>query len=493
MSKKACHSELVSETKNGGESLPLARTSSLATPSPRGKAPKTPEVSREFCETKLDSERKRTNNAPVDSLIEAPYELPKGWKWCRLGDVCKTFADGDWIESKDQSESGIRLVQTGNIGNGEFRDKEDKYHYISEETFKKLKCTEIFPGDILISRLPEPVGRSCIIPDSNYKMITAVDCTIIRLFENITCKNWFCYYTQSHVYAGLIHELCTGTTRLRISRKNLGEIPFPLPPTLTEQQRIVNRIETMFAKLDEAKEKAQNVVDSFETRKAAILHKAFTGELTANWRKENGVSDDSWKEKRLEEICEKIVCGKTPTGYISSTGEIPYLKVYNISNNNIDFDTIPQFIPKEIHNGKLASSILKPYDVVMNIVGPPLRKIAIIPNTYLEWNMNQAIVRFRALSGLNYRYLYWSLINPKTLSSVIEETRGVVGQQNISVSQSRDLIISVPSLPEQQEIVRILDTVLEKESRAKDAAQNVLDQIALLKKSILARAFRGEL
>ena len=96
----------------------------------------------------------------------------------RLEDVCTVFTDGDWIESKDQSEKGIRLVQTGNIGEGIYLEKESRAKYIPEDTFKRLKCTEIFPGDILVSRLPEPVGRACIIPEKTERMITAVACFI---------------------------------------------------------------------------------------------------------------------------------------------------------------------------------------------------------------------------------------------------------------------------------------------------------------------------
>ena len=153
----------------------------------------------------------------------------------------------------------------------------------------------------------------------------------------------------------------------------------------------------------------------------------------------------------------------------------------------------PQFIPKEIHEGKLKGSILKPNDVIMNIVGPPLRKIAIIPDDYPEWNMNQAIVRFRPGPSLQYRFLYYALVNPETLDNVISETKGVVGQANISVTQSRNLVISLPSVSEQTEIIRILDDLLDKENQAKEAAEGVLKQINLIKKAILARAFRGEL
>ena len=107
--------------------------------------------------------------------------------------------------------------------------------------------------------------------------------------------------------------------------------------------------------------------------------------------------------------------------------------------------------------------------------------------------MNQAIVRFRPYDSLQYRFLYYALVNPETLDDVIAATKGVVGQANISVTQSRELVIPLPSTEEQTEIVRILDDLLAKEQQAKEAAEKVLEQIDLTRKAILARAFRGEL
>ena len=120
------------------------------------------------------------------------------WKWMPMKKVTTLMCDGDWIEKKDQSDSGIRLVQTGNVGNGRFIDKPNSYKYISEDTFKRLNCTEIFPGDILISRLPSPVGRACELPEVDYRMITAVDCTIIRLNDSIL-KPLFLYYNHLRI------------------------------------------------------------------------------------------------------------------------------------------------------------------------------------------------------------------------------------------------------------------------------------------------------
>lgn len=160
----------------------------------------------------------------------------------RLKDVCNVFLDGDWIENKDQSPAGIRLIQTGNIGNGIFLEKKERARFISEETFARLKCNEIFPGDILVSRLPDPIGRACIIPDTDERMITAVDCTICRVDKSMILPEFLCYFMRSAMYCNAIMENVTGTTRKRISRKNLGNVNVRLFP-LDDQQAIVHKLD----------------------------------------------------------------------------------------------------------------------------------------------------------------------------------------------------------------------------------------------------------
>ena len=161
------------------------------------------------------------------------------FKNCReqksLSDLCDVFMDGDWIESKDQSDFGIRLIQTGNVGNGVFKDKGDKARYISQETFDRLNCTEIYAGDILVSRLPDPVGRSCIVPRGLGKCITAVDCTIIRLGATILPEYFICF-TKTPAYTTQIKQFLSGTTRLRVSRANLGNVIVPVPPICKQKQ-----------------------------------------------------------------------------------------------------------------------------------------------------------------------------------------------------------------------------------------------------------------
>ena len=183
-------------------------------------------------------------------------------KRVRLDELCLHFGDGDWIESKDQSEEGIRLIQTGNVGNGEYKDKDDKARYISEETFIRLGCTEVFPGDILISRLPDPIGRACIVPEMP-KSITAVDCTIVRLKADVL-STFFVNFTKTPMYTMQIDSFTTGSTRKRISRANLGSVMVPVPD-LARQERFVSIAEQSDKskfELQQAIEKVDNLIKS---------------------------------------------------------------------------------------------------------------------------------------------------------------------------------------------------------------------------------------
>ena len=157
-------------------------------------------------------------------------EIPK----VSMSELCTTFIDGDWIEAKDQSDSGYRLVQTGNVGVCEYVDKEEHARFVSEDTFKRLNCTEIHPGDILFSRLPDPIGRCCLIPRGFQKAITAVDCTITRLKDSCL-PEYLMVYTTTNMYSEQIKTCVTGTTRQRISRGNLAKIQVPLPSTERQQ------------------------------------------------------------------------------------------------------------------------------------------------------------------------------------------------------------------------------------------------------------------
>ncbi|MGE9841755.1 restriction endonuclease subunit S [Selenomonas bovis] len=440
--------------------------------------------------------KKKQDLTPEERLAAAlvpeeewPYALPDGWKWVYWG-KCGDFIAGTGFPKLYQGIIGEKypFYKVGSLrsidADGYLMDNQ---HSIDDKILLKIKAKKIEPNSIVFAKIGEAIKLN---RRGLTKQVCCVDNNMMAFQAD---KNLLDYHYVYYWSTGIdLYKYTNATTVPAIRKTDLEKIVFPLPP-LSEQHRLVARIESLFAKLDAAREKVQSVLDSHETRKAALLHAAFTGKLTAKWREEQGESSHAWRIEKLENLCEKITCGKTPKNDISPQGEIPYLKVYNIVNDKIDFRSKPQYISRDVHETKLKSSILKPNDVIMNIVGPPLRKIAIIPDTYPEWNMNQAIVRFRPKEGLDYHFLYYALLNPETLDDVVQRTKGVVGQANISITQSRNLKIKVPPLPEQQEIIRILDRLLAREQRARQAAEETLAAIDRMKQSILARAFRGEL
>ena len=185
----------------------------------------------------------RTYSAYRPSGVKWLDDVPKHWKINKIKNLARpgknTFVDGDWIESPYITSDGIRLIQTGNIGTGEYREK--GFRYISDETFKDLACTEIQSGDILICRLGKPVARACLAPQLRKRMITSVDVCILKPHDVINAR-FIVYCMSSRPYLDWVGSLVRGSTRDRVSRSMLGAFPIPLPP-LSEQRAIVRYLD----------------------------------------------------------------------------------------------------------------------------------------------------------------------------------------------------------------------------------------------------------
>lgn len=188
----------------------------------------------------------------------------------KLKDVAVLFADGDWIESKDQAPDGIRLVQTGNVGFGVYIDKPQNAKYISEATFHRLNCLEIYDGDILISRLPEPAGRACLLPQSAERRITAVDCTVIRTDKSVIDRTYLLQFLCSDQYLKTVNSFLAGGTRQRISRKNLEGIEVPYPSI--DQQRYYG---SFLCKVDARITNAENRLNCLSRLRCFMLQQLF--------------------------------------------------------------------------------------------------------------------------------------------------------------------------------------------------------------------------
>ena len=165
-----------------------------------------------------------------DSGVEWLGEVPAHWDVLQLRGTAEpepySFTDGDWVESPYITDEGVRLIQTGNIGVGYYR--EQGFRYISEEAFSKLKCTELFSGDVLICRLADPVGRACLAPDLDSRMITSVDVCILKTKTDVNEK-FLVYFLSSEQYLSFMASVSRGGTRQRVSRSFLGGVRVALP------------------------------------------------------------------------------------------------------------------------------------------------------------------------------------------------------------------------------------------------------------------------
>lgn len=379
----------------------------------------------------------------------------KNWIRKKISEITTFFEDGDWIESKDQSINGIRLIQTGNVGNGFFKERGEKSRYISESTFKKLRCTEIFKDDCLISRLPDPVGRACLLPDTGEKMITSVDCTIIRFDKKQIIPNWFLYYTLSNEYQSEIQKQVTGATRQRISRKNLGLVSIPVAPLL-EQQRIVSILDEAFIAIATAKANAEQ-----NLKNARELFESYLQGVFEN-------KGDDWEEQRLES-CFKLKSGNNLTSKnMSEDGIYPVFGGNGIAGLHNDFN-------------------LSGSNVIIGRVGALCGNVRhIVDKIWLTDNAFK-IVDFK----FDFDHVFLThLLNYKNLRGFARQA----AQPVISNSSLKDVVLRFPkSIKAQQTIAQKIDSLSIEIQKLESNYQNKLEDLEELKKSVLQKAFSGEL
>jgi type I restriction enzyme S subunit len=177
-----------------------------------------------------------------------PFGVPHDWRVADLTECCEFIKDGDWIETKDQGGSTYRLLQISNVGVGRFVET-GNYRWITEETFKRLRCTEILDGDVLVARMPEPTGRTWFVQSLPWKAVTAVDVAILRTRSEELNARFLSYYLNSPAALALTESLTIGTTRSRIRRSDIERFPVP-QPTIQEQRRITGVLGALDNKIE---------------------------------------------------------------------------------------------------------------------------------------------------------------------------------------------------------------------------------------------------
>lgn len=428
---------------------------------------------------------------PVD---EQPYSVPGNWCWTYLGRYINFATDyvanGSFASLKEnvriyKEENYALMIKTADFANGFTK----ALTYTDKHGYDYLEKSVLYGGELILSNIGS-IGKVFRIPFFNRPMTLASNSVMIKCY-NEQDYDWLYYFFLSPIGSEELLSITTGTAVLKFNKTDLKTIALPVPP-LYEQRRMVNRIEHLFAKLDEAKEKAQAVVDGFELRKSAILHKAFMGELTEKWRQAHGVGLESWESVELADVC-KVNPKKIDTTDLPDDLEVSFFPMSVLSEIYGEMTRPQTKLLKEVRSGFTNFS---KGDVVFAKITPCMEngKSAIIGK--LVNNIGFGSTEFyvlRCSPRLYNRYLYHLLRDKHFRDEAKAVMAGAVGQQRVPKSFMEKYPLHLPLVPEQKEITRILDKVFTNELKVRDISKSVLDQIDTMKKAILSRAFRGEL
>lgn len=459
-------------------------------------------------------------------------DLPTGWAISSLKELLTedgVFSDGDWVESKDQDPSGsIRLLQLADIGDGYFVDKSCRF--INEQKFVELRCTELFENDVLIARMPDPLGRACLMPKLPQRCVTVVDVAVFRAGKNGVSGNWLMHTINAPQYRGEIELNSSGTTRKRISRGNLATMPMPVAP-LPEQKRIADKLDSVLARVDACRDRLDRLPALLKRFRQSILAAATSGRLTEDWRTQHqlcdmellvntlpstqkarrGVSDTInpaseyteswanpsswWKGTAASLLCKGVFHdlkdgnhgANHPVVSDFTDDGLAFITAAQVDRFSIDYDGAYKISGKPL--AKLRVGFAQTGDVVLTHkgsvgrVGMIDRDCVLTPQTtYYRSNLEYVLPKF---------LMYYMASQP--FSGQLEEIKSQTTRDFVPITQQYALVHILPPLPEQIEIVRRVEILFAFADRLEARLATARRQVGQLTPSLLAKAFRGEL
>ena len=407
--------------------------------------------------------KKITLEEALVPVEEQPYEVPENWCWVKL--------------------SYIADIRTGrkdaNYGN------EDGEYYFFTCASEPIRCDDYsYDCKAILLAGNGDIGNISIYEG---KFEAYQRTYIVETKENIITE--YLYYYFKYRWVDYNNDKMFGTAIPYIRLGNLNEFEIPVPP-LSEQQRIVEQIESLFAKLDEAKEKAQEVIDGVETNIEAVLYNAFSGKLTQYWRKENSV-DYNWENSTLSKIVSGLKYGSSEKSDYNNNGT-PVLRIPNIGEGVIDFSDLKYM------QGELGNSYHEVFENDILIIRSNgsrdlVGKCAIVPALDRRFAYASFLIRIKASDKVLPNYLVRYINSSMARGQLFAKAKSSSGIHNINSKELGGIRIDVPTIEEQTEVLKIIEPLIKKELDVKDITSNMIENIAELKKSILAKAFRGEL
>jgi type I restriction enzyme S subunit len=406
-------------------------------------------------------------------------ELPRGWATAKLGDVISQdglFVDGDWVESKDQDPDGdVRLTQLADVGEGLFRNRSNRF--LTVQKARELRCSYLEPSDVLVARMPDPLGRACLFPGDTKPCVTVVDVCIIRPGAKGVDPRWLMWWINAPRLRRDVLALQSGTTRKRISRKNLATIAFPVPP-LAEQRRIVAAIEEHFSRLDAAEQSLRRAQRRLERLRDLTVDDALKG----NWRlsltgKVAEVQGGIQKQPKRRPVKNKA----------------PFLRVANVLRGRLDLAEVHEI---ELFGGELDRYRLGYGDLLVvegNGSASQIGRSAMWRDEIANCVHQNHLIRVRPGPLLDSKFLdiYWnSASTRRLLTGVASSTSGLY---TLNTAKVKAIEVPIPPLPDQRRIVAEVERRLSLVDALATATAAALKRSAALRRSILERAFTGKL
>lgn len=431
--------------------------------------------------TELNPEEKEEQFVPEE---EQPYKVPSNWCWTRILACCEDLFSGKSPKYSKEPTEHLIIGQQANQRYG----IDMSYVKYGAKDFALSQDERMFLryNDVILNTLGTgSIGRSGIYK-LNHKVLTDGHLFVFRTGSRYL-PDLLYYYLQLNEEP--IIDTANGSTNQKfLSLNSFSGYAIPLPP-FAEQRRIVDRVESLFAKLDEAKEKAQAVVDGFEDRKAAILHQAFTGVLTEKWREENGISDDSRYSLPISEVCRSLKYGTAKKS--QDSGKVVVIRMGNLQAGEIDWSDLAFSDDEE----DIKKYRLDPGDVLFNRTNSAalVGKTSIYRGDYPAIYAGYLIKLDYNHEIMDGEYLNYILNSPEAKTYCNSVKTDGVNQSNINAKKIGAFVIPVPTMAEQLAIVKTLSSILTKEKATKEIAEKTIEKIREMKKAILTKAFRGEL
>ena len=414
----------------------------------------------------------------------------------------------------------------------------------------KSSAVNFQAGDVLYGRLRPYLNKVLL---ARFEGLCSAEFIVFGRRAEVSSE-WLAYFLNSSPFVSFSSHLNAGD-RPRVDFDQIGTYGLLVAPR-AEQDRIVAEIDKQFTRLDAATAALKRVQANLKRYRASVLKAACEGRLVpteaelarkegrdyepaekllqrilrerrARWEADTLAKmqasgkppkDDHWKHKyteppgpdtknlpdlpegwcwaRAEQLCGFITKGTTPSAnkLFDASGDVPFIKVYNLTfTGRLNFGINPTYVDRQTHEQELARSRVAPGDVLMNIVGPPLGKVSVVPDLHEEWNVNQAIAIFRTIEGIEKGYLAGLLMTEQILRWATHRAKATAGQFNLTLEICRDLPIPLPPLAEQKRIVAELDrqiTYLDKTGLLVDSSSV---RVQGARQSILTSAFTGQL